>query len=257
MATKNLSVEEMVSVSGAWTTEGDPARQLLLESSRLSGLLPDVEAAHAAIYAVRPEHDDGEADIIKQSGELDARHDRLARGIHGVLSESALLEEGSAALALRDALFPEGLAAAINTTYRGQAGRGALVRELLSSEQRGQLAAVQLLEGSLLSKVDAWLDTAEQLGALETDRARRETPESPSRRLQILEARNGWVRVVSALQSIAALANLDEPADRLLFGPLRDAEATADRRAARRRAQSNEATAVAQDAGSAEAAPAE
>ena len=42
------------------------------------------------------------------------------------------------------------------------------------------------------------------------------------------------LRTVNAFLGIAALAQLDEATDRLIFGPLHDAEAKADLRSARR-----------------------
>lgn len=164
-------------------------------------------------------------------------HDLLVRGIYGLLTEMALLDdEGAELLALRDRLLPDGISAAIHASYRAQAGYAALLRERLTPDVRDALAGIALRRGNLLERVEAWLAAAQRLGALEEERARLEAPEGASVGMQTAEARNGWVRVVNAFVSVAALAQLDESTDRLVFGPLRDAEARADQRAARRRA---------------------
>lgn len=239
MALRGMTIEEMIAVSAGWIDPKDEARRRIEKAPRLVGLLPDLTTAHTGILAVGPSSDDAVAEIVRLAGQVDATHDLLARGIYGLLTALALLDDnGEELLTLRDQLFANGLAGAVNATYRGQAGYAALLRERLTPALREQLQGIRLRSGTLLDRVEAWLAAADELGELERRRARLETLQSPSVKLQILEARNQWIRVVNAFQSIAQLAQLDEETDRLLFGPLRDAEQTADRRAARRRSGS-------------------
>lgn len=66
-------------------------------------------------------------------------HDLLARGIYGLLTELAQLDDqGAELLSLRDKLFPQGRKR-MQTTYRGQAGHAGLLRERLTPELRTQL----------------------------------------------------------------------------------------------------------------------
>lgn len=237
MALRDLSVGEMISVSLGWISREDPARAAIEAQPQLSGLLPALEQAHAAIFAVAPKPDDPRrAEIVRSTSEVDARHDRLASAIYGFLSELARFDEqGSALLSLRDTLYPDGLASVVQSSYRQQAGYAKLLRDRITPAVRAQLEAIPLLKGTLLERVDAWLDAADELGRLEQERARIETTLAPSTAQQVLEARYGWIRAVSAFESVAALVQLDADTDRLLFGPLRDALAKAEQRGSRRK----------------------
>jgi hypothetical protein len=86
----------------------------------------------------------------------------------------------------------------------------------------------------MLTRVEAWLSAADRLGAYEEERARLDGKPVESLGKQTVEARNGWIRAANAFIGVAALAQLDEAKDRLIFGPLHDAEAKADLRTARR-----------------------
>jgi hypothetical protein len=238
MALKNLSVEEMVTLSEAWVTPGNPAHQALSQEPRLHGLVSDLTVAHGAIHAVTPRTGDPrKAEIARIATEEDIVHDRLARGVYGLLTEAALLDEqGEQLIAVRDQLMPDGVAKVTQATYRGQAGHAALTRQRLTPELRAALAGVPLRQGNLLARVDAWLAAADRLGALEEERARLDGASGSSLGKQTVDARNGWIRVVNALTGVAALAELDEAKERTIFGPLRDAEAKADLRTAKRSA---------------------
>jgi hypothetical protein len=247
MALKNMSMEEMLMISQAWVSPENPAREAIGGVPRLAGVLPDLEGAHAAMYAVTPKaQDPRKAEIARTAVEVDALHDRFARGIHGYLTEAAALDDsGAELLALRDTLMPDGLAKVVQATYRGQAGYGRLLRERLTPALRAQLEALPLRRGNLLGPVESWLSAADRLGELEEERARLDTAQTPSTAQQVIDARNRWVRVVNAFESLAALADLDATTERLVFGPLRDAEAKADQRIARRKASAPTPPAVA------------
>jgi hypothetical protein len=240
MALKSLSTEEMVQISSAWVSPQDPARGRLQARPRLTSLLPDLEQAHRAIVAVIPEATNPRlAQIAELSAAEDAVHDRVVRGLFGYLSDAALLDErGPELLALRDLLFPDGISAVIHATYRGQAGYAARLRERLTPETKALLAQLTIRTGAshtLGDHVETWLAAAEKIGKLQDEAARVAVAASPSQAAQIVTARNNWIRVVNAFLSIAELDALDEESERLIFGPLRDAEATAERRSAKRK----------------------
>lgn len=237
MALKNLTVEEMVALSVSWVGADNPAHRLLKANTRLSGLLPELDRAHSAIYSVRPHAvDPRKAELAQQAIAIDVRHDQLARGIYGVLTEYAnLAEEGAEYIQLRDQLFPNGLAPVVQVSFRGQAGHADLLRERLTADQRARLTAFVLPKTTLLEQVEQWLDAGRQLGELEEQRARLEQVQGPSFGQQTVDARNLWIRVVNAFLSLASLSELDPKDELVLFGPLREAEARADARSQRRR----------------------
>lgn len=237
MALRNLTVEEMVALSAGWVGAGNAAHRLLKSHTRLVALLPDLERVHNAIYSVTPQLlDPRKAELSQRAVALDARHDQIVRGIYGVLTAYApLAEDASESLELRDALIPGGLSAVTQISFRGQAGYASLLRDRLTPELRKRLKAFSLPKGSLLDRVETWLETAQKLGELEEERARIEASEGPSLGRQTVEARNLWIRVVNAFLSLAALADLDSKDDLILLGPLRDAEARADARSLRRK----------------------
>jgi len=237
MALKNLTVEEMVALSVSWVGADNPAHGLLKANTRLSGLLPDLERAHGAIHGVTPQAvDPRKAELAQQAIALDMRHDQLARGVYGVLTEFAnLVEEGAEYVQLRDQLFPNGLAAVVQTSFRGQSGYADLLRERLTADQRKRLKAFVLPKTTLLEKVEQWLEAGRELGELEEQRARLDQVEGPSFGQQTVEARNLWIRVVNAFLALASLSELDPKDDLVLFGPLREAEARAGARSQRRR----------------------
>lgn len=247
MALKNLTVEEMVVLSVDWVGAENAAHQVLKQHARLGALLPDLERAHASIYSVTPQAvDPRKAELAQQAIELDARHDQLARGVYGVLTEFAnLVNEGAEYISLRNELFPNGISSVIHGSFRTQAGYADLLRSRLTAEQEQRLQAFVLPKTTLLEKVTEWLDTGRKLGELEGQRARLETADGPSFGQQTIEARNLWIRVVNAFVSLAGLAVLDPKHDLVLFGPLREAEARADARVQKRKSAKEPQPAVA------------
>jgi hypothetical protein len=238
MALKQLTLEEMEQVSAAWVQEGNAANAAFSSVAPISGLLRQMRAAHHELHAAVPQDNLAAKELAALANETDALHDLLARGIYGALSEMALLvDDGAALLELRDTLMPEGLAKVIRSTYRGQAGFAALLRQRLSAASRSQLRALPLPGGkNLMDSVDAWLSAGDRLGQLEEEKARREAA-SPTTAGRIQDARNRWIRVVNAVIANATLADLDDATHRTLFGPLQDAEAKADLRQARKKAE--------------------
>lgn len=230
MALKRLTAQEMIQVSTPWVTVDDPARLVLNKVSALAALVPQLEAAHRAIFSLQLEAGDPKAKKLSvNEAELDATHDALVRGIYVSLSTIAEFSpSGEELLRLRDLLLPDGLEHA-RKTYRGEAGHAALIGSRLDDALRARLGRVALHDKSLLDLVDAWLEAASKLGALEEERARLDDPSTKTAG-QINAARIGWVRVVNALVTIAELSSLDADSDRVLFSALRAAEHTADNR---------------------------
>lgn len=138
--------------------------------------------------------------LIATATQLDAEHDRLARGIHSIIAGFAELSNPQYAegyRALHAQLFPTGLS--INRqTYIGQAGEVDLREGRLSTESRNLLEAtfVSTKEGprSLRNLVDEWNRTARALGEAEAQKVRlkREDIQEISR----AAARKAWAGIV-------------------------------------------------------------
>lgn len=230
MALKRLTAQEMVQLSTPWVTASDPARAILEKAPLLAALLPQIAAAHSALFAIQVQPDDPKAKSLSDAeATLDATHDTLVRGIYNALTVlSQVSGSREELLRLRDLLLPEGFMHA-QLTYRGEAGHAALVSSRLNDALRAQMKSVVLHDKTLLELVDAWLTAATELGALEEQRARLSAPAATSA-AQVAAARMAWVRVVNALVANAELAGLDSDSDRTLFAALRAAERTADSR---------------------------
>lgn len=238
MALKRLTTDEMVQISGSWVAkEGEP-HKALLRVPELSGLVPSVEGAHLALHATQPAVADPRlAALIAEIAGIDLAHDSTVRGVYTLLTALALLAgagaHADALLKLRDILLPEGLGAT-QKTNRAEAGAAELLKTRLASEPDAnrQIGEIPVLDHTVRYFVDRWMDSAKRLGDLEDERARLVGDSGPGDGAKVIAARNQWIRVVNALVANAALANLDEPTDQLLFGALRLAEKTADRRRA-------------------------
>jgi hypothetical protein len=229
MALKKLTIEEMNQISAPWVTKENPARVAIEKVPMLAALLPQLEAAHAGIFALRAQVEDPKIRALSdRQSALDADHDERVRGIHGALTGLAQVSGASTELlSLRDELFPEGLGHT-QMTYRGQAGHGAMVAAHLDAKLQARLKAVNLHDKNLLDLTNEWLGVAKQIGDLEDERARLSPPPTPS--ADINNARLAWVRITNALLANAELAGIDSATDHLLFAPLRAAEKTADSR---------------------------
>ena len=231
MALKRLSMEEMIQISTPWVNAGDAAGEALGKIPLLTALLPTLQSVHGMLFGLRAQRLDPKTQrLAQEASALDAKHDELVRGIHGALTLLASLSEASdEILRLRDTLLPEGLSHTLKT-YRGEAGHAAMVAAQLDTNAKASLKSLTLNDKSLMDLVQAWFDTAKQLGELEETRTRLNPPTGPSA-ADINTARLRWVRTVNAILANAELIGVDEATDHLLFAALRAAEKTADNRA--------------------------
>jgi len=230
MAIKRLTAPEMIQLSAPWTNANDAAGAAIAKVPLLAGLLPQLKAAHQAIFAAQVATEDPRTKALSQAeAELDGTHDSLARGIYvslTVLSEFSA--SGEELLRLRDLLFPEGLEHT-QKTYRGEAGHAAIVASRLDDGVKARIKSVSLHDKNLLDLVSAWLEAARKLGELEEERARLTAPAATSA-AQLNDARLAWIRVANALLANAELAGIDDDTNRTLFAALRAAGRTADAR---------------------------
>ena len=235
MAAKRLTTDEMVQISGPWITKGSAARTAIAAVPEMAGLLPRVDEAHQALHDAQPSAGDPRlAALQDEAASVDAQHDTLIRGVSMTLTALALLSDAakaSALLKLQEVLLPDGLGS-IQKTFRAEAGAAELLKTRLAADPslKKQLKDIPVFKHTLGHFVEEWLGHAKRLGELEDERAAIVSG-GPGDGAKLLAARNQWVRAVNALVANAAMAELDEPTDQLIFGAFRLAEKTADRRA--------------------------
>jgi hypothetical protein len=228
----------MVTLSGPWT---DPTRDRPLVQSLLQAgaLLPSLDIAHQGLLDTQASGAQTNVELSrlqKAQGLLDWTHDRKTRGVFNVLTGFADLaedpEQAEAYLALRDAINPSGLEIT-RWSYTDEAGEAELLDRRLSAEQKALLAKLPAPSGTLLDALEARLKAGRELGALEKVRAALEKrgPDVTTA-ADAVRARNVWIRTVSAFVAILDLEPKLSEADReQILGPLRRAEARAERRA--------------------------
>jgi len=239
MSRKRLVTNEMLQLSAEWLDPQSPANKAILASTDLAPNLPRIQSAHIVLTAAaKPTALDPRLfEIIKEQTDLDDRHDDIIRGIHGLLTSTAVLLDaanGAPYLALRDLLIPDGLSS-VQKSYLAEAGDVARVESSLTPEIRAQLKKILVgpknNQRSLDQFVDEWIKVAKQLGALENEKTRlAPSPDSTSTGNNLVAARNKWIRAVNLFVAIAEAAELDPEADRIIFNPLRAAESKAAKR---------------------------
>ncbi|GAB4569603.1 MAG: hypothetical protein Tsb0020_23840 [Haliangiales bacterium] len=250
MAYRNMSPEAMITVSQRWL---DPERDLptLSQSPMITGFLPVVESAHNGLIDKQVLLSVVANDIETTQTEMarsDARHDRLKRGVHYVLTGLAELADANAdedrALAytdLRDRLLPLGLLE-VSRPYIDEIGDAERLPGRLDDETRALMASIETPSGTIEAHVDAWVEAANELGRLserraELERARADGQSATTTQAEALKAKNQWIRMARALEAILELDTILSPAQREeIVRPLKRAEAEADVRIARRRA---------------------
>lgn len=238
MAAKNLYEDEMILVTGDWVDPTSDAHTIILKVPLLAALYPGVTAAHTTLkQALQPNELPRILAIIELEGKLDVRHDTIIRGAWNALTYMAELvggAEGESLLALRDFLWPDGLASQ-QKSYAAEAGQADLLTDRFVKEPAMRKAADTTLIGlgstakPLGSYVDEYLQLAKQLGELETERG--QILAAPSDNSARYQAVLGWIRVVNAMTANGELAQLDPQTEATVFGPFRNLEKKADERA--------------------------
>jgi hypothetical protein len=230
MSLKGLLAGEMIQVSTPWLTPADAAYLIFQRTSQLTGLQPEMQKAHDAIFAFRAKPEDPRIQRLSdEAAALDAKHDAQAKGIHAALTMLSMVSNPADTFTrLLDLLLPDGLEH-IKRTHREEAGHAALVASKLDDQTKAELKAITIHDLNMLDMVQGWFGTAKQLGEIEEVRVRLANTGSGSGSA-IHQARMRWIRTVNAIQAVAAMSDLDEESDAILFSALRAAERTADNR---------------------------
>ncbi|AUX36137.1 MULTISPECIES: hypothetical protein [Sorangium] len=240
MGYRNLSPQAMVNISGPWL---DPKqdRKIFTSLPLLAPLLPSVEEAHGRILTTQrlgTSLQQQAKALMEKVLALDATHDRKLRGGYNYLGALAEMTDdpafAAALLDLRDRLAPAGLKA-VARSYGDQAGDAKLLPSRLNDASEKLLKKLKTPEGPLSQVVDAWVAAALEIEKVEAQREQLalNTPANTDGATprEVLNARNGWIRVVRAIETNVALekAATGEITERLL-GRLRRESARADRR---------------------------
>lgn len=229
-----LPTAAMFTIGGAWL---DPERERpLIECLSLAGpLLGKIDEAQTGLVqfqnAGKVEHPEVRS-LITQTTALDAEHDRLARGMHAIVSgitEISSPQSAEAYRALLKQLFPTGLGI-VQQSYLVEAGDADLRDGRLSAESR------RLLEGTVINTPDGaralttlleeWNRSSRDLGEAESKKAqlKRESVNESSRG----PARKEWAKIVSHFIATLALEGGLSQQDRArLQEPLESAVAKA------------------------------
>jgi hypothetical protein len=167
MAEGSLSFQEMAVISGAWVTEGTPARVAIEKIPALAALEPQLQQTHSTIVDLRAKETPQLQALSQQEHEIDAKHDAYVKLIYNALT---VLADGTVnkheLLDLRDSLFPERLRHT-RKSYRSEVGHAVLVAKQMDDALVARLKAVQLHDRTLFDIYQAWQATAAQLGQLE------------------------------------------------------------------------------------------
>lgn len=229
MALRLLTPEEMVTISAAWVMADEAGRKALAQIPLLAALLPELEKVHQTMFALRAKEPSELAALRQREAQVDAKHDAYVHVIYDTLTLVATVATPAEnLLKLRDKLFPEGLRHA-RKSYRGEAGHAAFVASQVDDALKSKLEAMALHESNLLDYYNQWQASAQELAALEDERARL-TKTAPSVAGEMYAARNAWIRTVKLLLTNAEAAHIDAATDELLFSALRAAERAASAR---------------------------
>lgn len=241
MSLNNLTTETMVILSDI-LLHPKKRRGYLTALPLLVPLIPVLQAAHDNLLAKQKTTSALEAelaDLQEEQARRDKRHDRKIRGSHTVLTGFAEQtdnpELARRVLDLRDRLLPNGISA-VTRSYVDEAGDAQRLPSRLDPASRELLAALPTADGPLADHVNAWLEEAAQIGALEERRLQiKEQLASGDRptAAEVVAARNAWIRAVRAIETNLALdPTIDPEIVEKILGPIRRAETKAERRRA-------------------------
>ena len=243
MALKDLKTSTMVTITAPWL---DPKKQrpALERLTRVSGLLPDIAAAHQGLIKFQKKESvlsTALGKLAEKAAALDETHDRKARGLFNITTGIADLSDddsfSDAILVARDELMPTGLQV-VTPSYRDEAGAAALVEERLTPESKKLLKETQVAGKPLAKWVDGWLRAAHELGEVEAERVKLQgrINDEPNMGGDVVRARNHWIRVVSTVLQVLELEkDLDVKTRKSVIEQLDAALAKAGRRTGKSR----------------------
>ena len=207
MALKDLTTPTMITILDALLDPKDalPAVKALPRSATL---IPDLESARKGLQDTHGGK--GSTDLPKvqaRAAELDVRHDRMARGLDGVLEGMMKLTDDDELAeklgTLRtEILGPKGLLV-VSSSHADEAQNAKLVDKRLTEESKVLLDEVTVHDRTLGEWVKGWQKVAKDLGKADAERTGLEANDpTKGHAAQHVRARNAAIRTVNAFVTI-------------------------------------------------------
>ncbi|MFU8803934.1 MAG: hypothetical protein ACNA8W_09020 [Bradymonadaceae bacterium] len=234
MARKDLSSEHMIELGAKWVDPGRD-RPILEGHELLRSALVIIERGYYDLLNLTKRlgsKEEAVAELTRELTALDARHDRLVRGIYRILEAGEDIaddvEEAERCQKARQTLTPDGLSVT-RRSYREQAGNARRIEIQLDGETRDWLTGVIVHNRPLMSVVEDWFATARQIGKKVAERAELQGESSPDAvtARDLRDARHRWIRGVNTLIAFLDEDDIDPDVRRRLLVNLYEAEAQA------------------------------
>lgn len=238
MNLRDLSAEEMLTVSAPLLDPGGSLYPILIAHTLLDGSVTVIKKCHDGLLTVQQRAGTNEKKarrLTDQMTHLDARHDAMARGIMRLLEGEELLaeseEQAQVFADVRETLFPVG-ASIVQRSYREQAGTAKRVESRLTDDVRAVLEAIPVGSTTLLEKVQVWLSTAQEIARKEAQRAEltSDDNEDAVSAGEVRDARLKWIKAVNSMINMLDFTDINERDRRILLANLNDASSKAARR---------------------------
>lgn len=227
MALRDLSIETMVTVVGAWVAEKRD-RSVIAKYPKLAPFLPDLDALHDTLLSagqrVPTTAPEELAAVRAEIKALDERHDAVVRGVDLVMAGLAQLAVKPATRAtleaLRDKLLPEGRRV-VMWSLRRQGGAAERALSRLSPAEKKALRELKIPGGTLLGFFNERVTLARKLVDLDQRRLAllsEQVVEEPAG--GTYDGVLAFVRTAGLFIAVADASRLDEDDRRRLFGSL-------------------------------------
>lgn len=230
MALTRLSNREMVKLGTDLIAPRDKQRAAIDAIEPARALVPVIEAANEALIASQVPVDTAVAALTAELTTVDGRHDDLVRALDGRLeaeeyaATNPTVREKMARV--RGRMFATGRAI-IQASYMEEAGEVPLRAVRVQEDERRLLRKLKTYDGRTLDELYQELQaTGASIGALE--QRRQQLGAEGEVVVKNRAARFQWIRAINALASVLD-AQFADPQP--ILGPIRVAEADADRRA--------------------------
>jgi hypothetical protein len=237
----------VVAIIAAWV---DPNRNrpILEEIPRAAPFLEELDEIYATLGRLQlteSAYSKTLKALTQQAGELDSTHDKLYKGLHGMITVTSELtcdaDYAEKLDEMRDRFFPIGLKG-ISQTYLAESGYATIAEMKVTEEDKALLTGITYNERTLLQDFEDWVTAGKALGEVEAKRTRLQEREGDTGTTagDIRDARISGLRLVDMLATILEMpGTTDEETKNILLQPLRRAEEKALQKA-RRKSQEEE-----------------
>jgi hypothetical protein len=208
MSLKELTLQEMASITAGWADANSPARAVLTGNPVLRALVPQVDTVNARLIAARKVDPTLVASLTDLATAADAEHDFWVEAIVNVCDAAHPTQPDLGFSDLRQWLFPRGLMHA-RDSYGTEVGYAMQKSSELDSARKKQLKAIPIGGQTLLQWVDNYFHAAQKLGDIERQRSEASAGGSSDDALASRRAFQALVRALDASAKIAGLSDED------------------------------------------------